>query len=261
MELSKTALEIKRKVIERLTESGLYPYSRYYLKNTKTRFGQYWRNHFSTIGLLGMSEALLNFSPLRCSMGEKKGIAFTSEVLDFMREKLLKFQKETGNDYNLEATPAESSSHRLALLDKEKFSAIITQGKGDGVYYTNSTQLPVNYTDDVFEALDLQDELQSKYTGGTVLHIFLGESLPDPLAIRALVRKVVENYRLPYFTITPTFSICPHCGYLPGRGEKCPKCGSHCEVFSRSVGYLRPLSQWNEGKQAEFEMRKTYTLV
>ena len=260
MEVSKFALEIKRKVIERLTDSGLYPYSKYYLKNIKARFGQYWKNHFSTIGLLGMNEALLNFSPLRCSIAEKKGRVFALKILDFMREKLLEFQKETGNNYNLEATPAESSSHRLALLDKEKFPDIITQGKGKGVYYTNSTQLPVDYTEDVFEALDLQDELQSKYTGGTVLHIFLGESLPDPLAIRSLVRKVVENYRLPYFTITPTFSICPNCGYLPGKVEKCPRCGNRCEVFSRSVGYLRPVSQWNEGKQAEFKTRKTYVV-
>ncbi|HDD35424.1 MAG TPA: ribonucleoside triphosphate reductase [Candidatus Desulfofervidus auxilii] len=261
MFMAKEALEIKRKVIERFTDMGLYPYSRYYLRNIKKRFNNYWKNHFSTIGLIGMNEALLNFSPLRCTIAEKKGIDFTLKVLDFMREKLLKFQAETQNIYNLEATPAESTCHRLALLDKERFSDIVTQGEGKGVYYTNSTQLPVNYTDDVFEALELQDKIQTKYTGGTVLHIFLGESLPDINAVKQLVKKVVENYRLPYFTITPTFSICPKCGYLKGKVEKCPHCGSVCEVFSRSVGYLRPVKQWNEGKQTEFKMRKNYNFT
>ena len=261
MFMAKEALEIKRKVIERFTEMGLYPYSRHYLRDIKKRFGNYWKNHFSTIGILGMNEALLNFKPFRCTIADKKGIAFTIKVLDFIREKLLKFQAETGNSYNLEATPAESTCHRLALLDKEQFPDIITQGEGSGVYYTNSTQLPVNYTDDVFEVLELQDEIQSKYTGGTVLHIFLGESLPDVDSVKQLIKKVVENYKLPYFTITPTFSICPRCGYLKGKFDKCPNCSAVCEVFSRSVGYLRPVSQWNKGKQTEFKMRKTYKII
>ena len=259
MELAKESLIIKRKIIERLTNEGLYPYCKFYLRNTKKRFGEYWKLHFSTIGIIGMNESLLNFSPYRCTIGEEKGIKFTLKVLDFMREKLLEFQRG-GNNYNLEATPAESTSHRLALLDKERFSDIITQGKGKGVYYTNSSQLPVNYTDDIFEALDLQEEIQCKYTGGTVLHIFLGESLPNAQSVKNLVRKVIENYRLPYFTITPTFSICPNCGYLVGRVEVCKKCGERCEVFSRSVGYLRPVNQWNEGKQREFEERRTFLI-
>ena len=182
-----------------------------------------------------------------------------------MRKKLLEFQEETGNNYNLEATPAESTSYRLALKDKRKFPDIICANeeeyqKGAEPYYTNSTQLPVNYTDDVFEALDLQDEIQTKYTGGTVLHIFAGESVKEGSVVKRLVRKVCENYHLPYFTFTPTFSICPTHGYLPGNQPICPKCGAETEVYSRSVGYLRPVKQWNKGKQEEFKQRRNFKI-
>ncbi len=261
MILAKNSLEIKRKVLERLTESGLYPYTKFYLRAIKGRFKEYWKNHFSTIGLIGMNEACLNL--LGEDIGEPDAREFTLKVLDFMRKKLLEFQEETGNNYNLEATPAESTSYRLALKDKKKFPDIICANeeeykKGAEPFYTNSTQLPVNYTDDVFEALDLQDEIQTKYTGGTVLHIFAGERVENGEVIKNLVRKICEGYHLPYFTFTPTFSICPNHGYLPGNQPICPKCGAETEVYSRSVGYLRPVSQWNKGKQEEFKTRKTF---
>jgi len=263
MKLAKESLEIKRKVLEILTERDLYPYAKFYLRTIKKRFGQYWKNHFSTIGLLGMNEACLNF--LKKDLGSKEGIEFTLKVLDFMREKLLEFQKETGNNYNLEATPAESTSYRLAKLDKEKYPEIICANepkfkKGAQPFYTNSTQLPVNFTDDVFEALELQDEIQTKYTGGTVLHIFIGEKITDIQAVKKLVKKICNNYHLPYFTITPTFSICPHHGYINGEHKICPECRSQCEVYSRVVGYLRPVSSWNDGKQEEFKLRKTFKM-
>ncbi len=261
MELAKESLEIKRKVLENLTERNLYPYTKFYLRNIKKRFGQYWKNHFSTIGLVGMNEACLNF--LKKDLGSKEGIEFTLKVLDFMREKLLEFQKTTGNNYNLEATPAESTSYRLAKLDKEKYPDIIcanesTFKKGAQPFYTNSTQLPVNFTDDVFEVLELQDEIQTKYTGGTTLHIFIGEKIKDPQMVKKLIKNICDNYRLPYFTITPTFSICSQHGYINGEHQICPECGNQCEVYSRVVGYLRPVSSWNEGKQEEFKLRKTF---
>jgi len=261
MELAKESLEIKRKVLENLTEKDLYPYAKFYLRNIKKRFGQYWKSHFSTIGLVGMNEACLNF--LKKDLGSKEGVEFTLKVLDFMREKLLEFQKETNNNYNLEATPAESTSYRLAKLDKEKYPEIICTNEsvfrgGAQPFYTNSTQLPVNFTDDIFEALELQDEIQSKYTGGTVLHIFVGEKITDIQVVKKLVKKICENYRLPYFTITPTFSICPQHAYISGEHKVCPECGSQCEIYSRVVGYLRPISSWNEGKQEEFKLRKTF---
>jgi len=258
---AKESLEIKRKILERFTEGGLYPYTKFYLRGVKERFGEYWKNHFSTIGLIGMNEACLNL--FGENIGSEMGIKFVLKVLDFMRDKLLEFQEETGNNYNLEATPAEGTSYRLAMADKQKYPNIICANEKDykngaEPFYTNSTQLPVNFTNDVFEALDLQDEIQTKYTGGTVLHIFAGERIENPNAIKVLVRKICEKYHLPYFTFTPTFSICPTHGYLTGEHEKCPKCGTICEVYSRAVGYLRPVSQWNKGKQEEFKMRKTF---
>jgi len=258
MYLAKESLEIKRKILERFTDGGLYPYTKYYLRGVKERFGEYWKNHFSTIGLVGMNEACRNFFGM--TIGERGGRDFTLRVLDFMREELLAFQKETGNNYNLEATPAEGTSYSLARIDKEKFPDIITAGNGnrDQCYYTNSTHLPVNFTDDVFEALDLQDGIQQKYTGGTVFHIYAGEKVTNPEVIKSLIKKICESYHIPYFTFSPTFSVCPFHGYLHGEHETCPKCGAECEVYSRVVGYLRPLKQWNKGKQEEFRMRKTF---
>ena len=230
MEMAEESLIIKRKVIEKLTDTGLYPYSHHYLRDIKKRFGEYWKNHFSTIGLIGMNEACLNFEPYRCTVGDERGRKFALRVFDFMREKLLKFQEEEGDNYNLEATPAEGTSYSLALLDKERFPDIISQGSGSGVFYTNSSQLPVNWSDDIFEVLDSQDEIQCKYTGGTVIHIFLGESLTDYRSVKNLARKVINNYKLPYFTITPTFSICPIHGYIPGEHPTCPICEEEKKV-------------------------------
>jgi len=258
MDLAKESLEIKRKAIENYMEKGLYPYSRFYLQGIKQMRGKYFANHFSTIGLLGMNECLLNF--MEESIVSKRGKKFALEVLDFMRNRLLDYQKETGNLYNLEATPAESTAYRLALKDKEKYADIITGGTKKVPYYTNSSQLPVNYTSDPFEALKLQDELQCKYTGGTVLHLFLGERMPDVDSTKKLVKTVFEKFNLPYITITPTFSICPTHGYLKGEHFFCPKCTikQPCEVYSRIVGYLRPVQQWNLGKQEEFKARKEF---
>ena len=258
MDLAREALEIKRKAIENLTEKGLYPYSKYWLGDIKKTRGGYWANHFSTIGLVGMNEALLNF--LGEDIASKRGRKFALEILDFMRERLVKYQKETGHIYNLEATPAESTAYRLAQKDKERYPDIICAGTKKVPYYTNSTQLPVNLTDDVFEALKLQDELQCKYTGGTVFHIFLGERMPSTESVKVLVKKVFENFHLPYITLTPTFSICPVHGYLAGEHFTCPKCTvkQPCEVYSRIVGYIRPVSQWNEGKKQEFKERKEF---
>jgi len=204
-----------------------------------------------------MNEALLNF--LGVNIGDTKGIKFAEEVMNFMRDKLIKYQEETGNLYNLEATPAEGTSYRLALKDKKKYPEIITAGEKEP-FYTNSTQLPVNYTDDLFEALKLQDSLQTKYTGGTVFHAFLGESISDTKSVRSLIKIIFERFRLPYFTLTPTFSICPVHGYLLGEHFTCPKCTIEqpCEVYSRVVGYLRPVQQWHHGKQEEFGLRKTF---
>ena len=260
MDLAKESLEIKRKALENFMEKGLYPYSKFYLSGIKKIRGSYFGNHFSTIGLVGMNECCLNF--LGESIATDAGRKFTLEVLDFMRQRLIEYQKATGNFYNLEATPAESTAYRLALKDKEKFPDIITAGTKEVPYYTNSTQLPVNYTDDLFEALDLQDEIQSKYTGGTVFHVFVGEKIEDIETLKNLVKKIFENYRLPYITITPTFSICPVHGYLPGEHEFCPKCvvPQRCEIYSRIVGYLRPVQQWNEGKVQEFKERKTFKI-
>ena len=220
METARTSLEIKRKMLETLTERGLYPYSHHYLRNVKARSGGYWANHFSTIGLNGMHEACLNL--LQVGIDHPDGRAFALRVLDFMRDVLDRFQTETGQLYNLEATPAEGATYRLARADVDLYSDIMTAGTSDAPYYTNSTHLPVSFSDDLFEVLDHQDELQTRYTGGTVLHVFLGEQLDDWRQARRLVRTIAENYRLPYFTLTPTFSICPVHGYIAGAHEYCP---------------------------------------
>ena len=261
MDMAKDSLETKRKVLERLTDANLYPYTKFYLRNIKQRFNQYWKNHFSTIGLIGTNEAALNL--LGVDIGTEKGKAFAEKTLDFMRDRLVEYQKETGNNYNLEATPAEGTTYRLAQLDKASFPdrAHFANGIGAEVkcpFYTNSSHLPVNYTDDLFELMDLQDNLQTKYTGGTVIHFFLGERMDDPQTLKKLVKTICENYKLPYFTFSPSFSICKNHGYIVGEHSECPKCGEATEVYSRVVGFLRPVSQWNKGKQAEFEMREHY---
>lgn len=257
LNLAMSSLEIKRKILESYTESGLYPYTRFYLKNIKERFDQYWKNHFSTIGIIGMNEACINF--FGKDIGTEEGQAFATHVMDYLRDRLIEFQELTSNNYNLEATPAEGTSYRLAVLDKRDYPDIISANPDEETpFYTNSTQLPVNYSDDVFEVLDKQDDLQSKYTGGTVLHIFGGERLEHGESVKKLVKTVCDNYRLPYFTFSPTFSICPDHGYLDGEQFECPHCGKTTEVFSRIVGYLRPVSQWNEGKKAEFGLRTTF---
>ncbi|MDD3170464.1 MAG: ribonucleoside triphosphate reductase [Candidatus Pacebacteria bacterium] len=260
MDIAKESLEIKRKTIEDFTSKGLYPYSRFYLAGVKKAKGQYFANHFSTIGIVGMNESLLNF--LGENVGTRKGRQFALEIMDFMRDKLIHYQKETGNIYNLEATPAESTTYRLAQKDKKLYPDIIAAGTKKVPYYTNSTQLPVNYTDDIFEEMKLQDDLQCKYTGGTVEHLFLGEEVSDIETVKNLIKKVFGKYHLPYITLTPTFSVCPTHGYISGNHFYCPKCTIEqpCEVYSRVVGYLRPVSQWNEGKQQEFKERKEFSI-
>lgn len=249
MEVAKESLEIKRALLEDLTDKNLYPYTKFYLRDIKARYGVYWKNHFSTIGLIGMNEACLNL--LGDNIGSFRGKQFALDVMDFMRAKIVEFQKETGHNYNLEATPGEGTSYRLAKLDKNhKYS-----------YFTNSTQLPVNYSDDIFEVLDHQDELQTKYTGGTVVHIFAGERISNINTMKNLVKKVCNNYKLPYFTFSPTFSTCPNHGYVAGEHFKCPECGAECEVYSRIVGYIRPVNQWNKGKQMEFHNRTVFEIA
>ncbi len=260
MDIAEEALEIKRKTIEKLIERKLYPYSRFYLSGVKESKGRYYDNHFSTIGLVGMNECLLNF--IGKDIASNQGRKFALEVMDFMRKRIINYQEETGNIYNLEATPAESTSYRLALKDKELYPDIITAGTEKKPYYTNSTQLPVGYTDDIFEALDLQDEIQSKYNGGTVLHLFLGEKISDINILKKLIKTIFSKYTLPYITITPTFSICPVHGYLSGEHWSCPKCAVEqpCEVYSRIVGYYRPVQQYNEGKAEEYKERKVFKI-
>ena len=255
------SLAIKRKVLERFTDKNLYPYSKFYLREIKEGAGCYWKNHFSTIGIIGMNEACRNF--LNTDIANPAGRGFALKVMDFIRHLIAEVQEETGDMFNLEATPAEGTSYRLAMMDKRLYPDIISANQADEEegavpYYTNSTQLPVNYTDDVFETLMLQDELQTKYTGGTVLHVFLGEQVADTRVIRGLISKIAGNFRLPYFTLSPTFSICSSHGYLPGKQETCGHCGQETEIYSRVVGYLRPVKQWNSGKQAEFDRRKTF---
>ena len=265
MELARESLKIKREVVERFTENGLYPYSKVYLSTVKERFGEYWRNHFNTIGLLGGNEAALNL--LGKGLEDEQSRAFVLEILQFMGERLKEFQAEDDQMYNLEATPAESTTFRLAKKDKEIYPDIVVANDvavreaGAAPYYTNSTQLPVGFNGDVFEALKLQDPLQSSYSGGTVFHTFLGERLPSVEATRSLVRKIAENFSLPYYTLTPTFSICPEHGYVKGEHIFCPDCKKACEVYSRVVGYLRPVNQWNDGKQAEFADRRSFEVL
>ncbi len=260
MVMAKESLETKRKILERFTDDNLYPYTKFYLRSVKQRFNQYWKNHFATIGIIGMNEACVNL--FGENLSGAKGREFSLKVLNYMREKLVGFQEETGNMYNLEATPAESTSYRLAKLDKKKYMNIITavdleNRTYNAPFYTNSSHLPVNYTDDIFDLLDLQDETQTRYTGGTVIHLFLGERVKDTTSLKKLIRKICNTYHLPYFSITPTFSVCPSCGYLDGELDFCPKCAQKCEIYSRVVGYLRPVNQWNDGKREEFKLRKT----
>ena len=261
METARDSLETKRKVLESFTENGLYPYSKRYLQNVKTGFDRYWKNHFSTIGIVGMNEAILNLFGVNIASAD--GTEFAIRVLAFMREKLSDYQQQTGSIYNLEATPAEGTSYRLARIDKRKYPDITAANQknvasGAEPFYTNSSQLPVDYEGDLFEALQHQDRLQTLYTGGTVFHIFLGERLYSWKATAELVKKVAWSSHLPYFTLTPTFSIYPTHGYVNGEQRQCPTCGSKCEVYSRVVGYLRPVDQWNDGKQAEFAIRRTF---
>ena len=263
MILAKDSLEIKRKTIENYTKKGLYPYSKFYLRYVYQRYKCYWENHFSTIGITGMNECCLNFLGENIAHPESK--QFALKVMDFMRNVLEDFQEETGNMYNLEATPAESTAYRFARIDTVQYPDIITANheafkNGAAPYYTNSTHLPVNFSDDIFEVLSLQDDLQTKYTGGTVLHLFTGEKNMPGIAVKNLIRKITHSFHLPYITISPTFSICPTHGYVAGEYFKCPKCESECEVYSRIVGYMRPINQWNIGKQQEFKDRKLFNL-
>jgi anaerobic ribonucleoside-triphosphate reductase len=255
--IGKTSLEIKRKIIEQQSEDNLYPYSTFYLRNIKERTGQYWYNHFSTIGIVGMNEALLNFMGKDITTQEGRELA--EELLIYLRDVLMEFQEETGHVYNLEATPAEGTAYRLAQLDKLRYPDIITAGK-DTPYYTNSSQVPVGFSDDIFEVLDLQDDLQNLYTGGTVHHIYLGESIEDVLTCKRLIKKIFDNYKLPYISITPTFSICSEHGYIRGEEFRCPQCGCETEVWSRVVGYLRPIQNYNKGKKEEYFDRKKFKL-
>jgi anaerobic ribonucleoside-triphosphate reductase len=261
MDLARDTLEIKRKLLEKFTERGLYPYSKHYLRKIKESYGKYWQNHFSTIGLLGMNEAILNL--LGYHISHPDGLVFAIKVLKFMKNQLSDYQEETGNIYNLEATPAEGASYRLARIDKMKHPKIIVANEkhlqdGAEPFYTNSSQLPVDFQGDLFEAIEHQNNLQPLYTGGTVFHVYQGERINSWKATAELIRTIAENSRLPYFTLTPTFSICPSHGYLSGTHAKCPRCEAKCEVYSRVVGYLRPVDQWNDGKQSEFQIRKTF---
>ena len=252
MDIAARSLKIKRTVISNLLEDGLYPYTKRYLGS--------FENHFSTIGLVGMNEAGLNARWLKKDMTHKETQDFSVKVLNHMRERLSDYQEEYGDLYNLEATPAESTSYRFAKHDKEKFPDIITANEHGTPYYTNSTHLPVGYTEDVFTALDIEDKLQTLYTSGTVFHVFLGEKLPTWQSAANLVRKIAENYALPYYTISPTYSICKVHGYIAGEHETCPTCGEKAEIYSRITGYYRPVNNWNDGKAQEFKDRVTYKI-
>ncbi len=250
LKIAKETLEVKRNVVEKSMADGLMPYSKFYLGSVK--------NHFSTIGVCGGNEA--SFNLLGKDLTTPEGQQFMTEVLDFIKKQLVKFQKETKHLYNLEATPAESTAYRFALLDQKKCPGIKLAGTKTNPYLTNSTQLPVDFTEDLWQALSLQNDLQSAYTGGTIFHSFLGEEIEDWRSARALVKKVAETTKIPYFTVTPTFSVCKNCGRLKGKVEKCPKCGKQTEIYSRIVGYLRPLSRWNPGKAEGFKQRKTFAV-
>ena len=257
MELAKESLLLKRRVLEDLMQKGLFPYSRAYLSGVYERFGRYWDNHFNTIGLVGMNEAALNF--LHCDLATPQGQAFAKEVLEFMRARLVEFQAETGQLFNLEATPAEGTSYRLARLDKEAYPLITTAGEGKGVYYTNSTQLPVNYTHDLFAALDLQNDLQILYTGGTVFHAFPGNKWTTFRQCGRPCGQSLCSMRFHTLPLTPTFSICSEHGYLRGEQPDCPHCGQATEEYGAGLwGFYRPVKNWNLGKQTEFGERKTF---
>lgn len=257
MDIAKDSLEIKRKVLENWTQEGLYPYTKYYLGDIKQSTGQYWVNHFSTIGFVGMHEACLNL--LGKGIETEEGIKFAGEVMDFMLNRIECYKEKTGNLYNLESTPAEGASYKLALKDREMFPDIITSGT-EVPYYTNSSQLPASFTDDLFLALKLQEPLQTKYTGGTVFHAYLGERIPSGSGVKNLVKKIAYNFKIPYFSITPSFSICRNHGYINGEIYPCPDCGEKTEVYSRVVGYLRPIQQWNDGQVEQFRVRKKYII-
>ncbi len=260
VQVAKNSLEIKRKIVEQQTERGLYPFSAHYLRNIKMRTDQYWYNHFNTIGVIGMNEACMNFFGEETDLTTQEGQDFAVRTLDYMRDLMMEIQDETGHFYNLEATPAEGTSYRLARLDREKYPEILCAGDGETAYYTNSSQLPVGFTDDIFETMDLQDELQSMYTGGTVLHLYLGERIPDREVAKKLIKKIFENYKLPYISLTPTFSVCNEHGYLDGEQFSCPECGNDTEVWSRVVGYLRPVQNFHKGKKAEYSDRLKYVI-
>ena len=258
MQVAKTSLEIKRKIIEDQSERYLYPYSAHYLRNIKEKTGQYWFNHFNTIGIIGMNEALLNF--MDKDLTTEEGQQTAEELMLYMRDILTEIQEETGQYYNLEATPAEGAAYRLAKLDRDKYPDIIAAGTEEVPYYTNSSQLPVGFTDDIFEMLDLQDNLQSLYTGGTVQHLYLGERIDDIEVAKNLIQKIFTQYKMPYISLTPTFSICPEHGYIGGEHFTCPSCGAETEVWSRVVGYLRPVKNFNTGKKQEYKDRKKFKL-
>jgi len=255
--LGKVSLEIKRKIIEKQSEQGLYPYSTHYLRSVKDRTGEFWTNHFNTIGLVGMNECCLNF--IGKDVGSPEGLEFSLEIMNYLRALMVEFQEETGHSYNLEATPAEGTSYRLAKIDHEKFPGIIQSGV-DEPMYSNSSQLPVGYTEDIFECCDLQDELQSLYTGGTVQHLYIGERIEDIETAKTLIQRVFAKYKMPYISITPTFSICKEHGYISGEHFNCPTCGQKAEVWSRVVGYLRPVQNYNPGKKEEYMMRKKFVI-
>lgn len=262
LEKAAQSLYLKRKALEELTEKGLYPYSKFYLRAVKEKTGNYWSNHFNTIGIIGMNECCLNF--LGKDLTTQEAQKFAIEMMDHMNKQITQFQKESGDMFNLEASPAEGTTYRMAKKDKELYPEIIVANEKDvqnnnaEPYYTNSTHLPVGCTEDIFEALELQNDLQTKYTGGTVFHGFLGERVTDRKTTKELVKKIAHNYEIPYFTLTPTFSICPTHGYIRGEVFTCPKCESECEVYSRVVGKIHAVQMWNPGKKSEFEQRKTY---
>ncbi|MCL2570028.1 MAG: ribonucleoside triphosphate reductase [Firmicutes bacterium] len=259
-DLAKTSLEIKRKVVEDQTVKGLYPYSKFYLQTVKDSAGGYWANHFSTIGVVGMHECLLNFLGKDKGIDTEVGNQFAIKILDFLRGKMVQYQNETGSIYNLEATPAEGVAPRLAMIDKKRYPDIVASG-GDTPYYTNSTQMPVMFSEDVFKVIKMQDELQSLYTGGTVLHIYMGERLEDKETAKNLIRKIFATNKMPYISLTPTFSICGEHGYLKGEQWKCKTCDSDTEVWTRVVGFLRPVADFNAGKRTEFHERKRFKVA
>lgn len=253
MDIAARSLKTKRDVIARFMDAGLYPYTKRYLGT--------FRNHFSTIGLIGMNEAGLNAPWLKSNLADPHTQQFSKDVLNHMRERLSDYQEQYGDLYNLEATPAESMAYRLAKHDIKQYPGIITAGKTEEApYYTNSTHLPVGYTEDIFQALDIQDDLQTLYTSRTIFHVFLGEKMPDWKSTSRLVKTIAESYKLPYYTISPAYSICKEHGYLPGEQTVCPICSKNTEVYSRITGYYRPLNNWNNGNQQEFKDRKEYTV-